>query len=137
MATQCCWTITNVLLTTIALGYLHMTYYSTNCIVYLSVFPQTYVTHIYIVLGTRATHITGHIIFGYALCDCMRRFTSSCVVLEVQQHFAIFIGKSSLSSNHVGNSPCAQCIIYVVINTSHKRFVNLHSNSRSIYFQFC
>ena len=90
---------------------LHMTYYSTNYIIYLSVFPRSYVTHIYIVLGTRATHITGHIIFVYALCDCMRRFTSSCVVLEVQQHFAIFIVKSSLSSNYVGNSPCAQCII--------------------------
>ena len=97
---------------------LHMTYYSTNYIVLFTVVSSFLCFHevmlliyiLYLALEPLIVHFTGHIILrAYALCDCMRRFTSSCVVLEVQQCiYAIFIVKSSLSSNYVGNSPCAQ-----------------------------
>ena len=46
---------------------------------------------------------------SYAWCDFMRRFTSSCVVFEGQQYFTVFVGKLSLSTNYIDNSPYAQC----------------------------
>jgi len=68
MATQCCWNFTNMLLTTIALGY--TTYYSSNCIVlFLSVFPWSNVTHI--VLGTRANNCTFHCSWWYLHMHCV------------------------------------------------------------------
>ena len=89
----------------------HMTYHYIvlfTVVQFLSVFPWSNVTRI--VRGTRANNCTFHCSWWYLHMhgDCMRRFTSHWSVFEVHQCFIIFIGKSSLTTNYVGNIPCSQ-----------------------------
>jgi len=92
-------------------------------------------------------------IFSDALCDCMRRFTSSCAVFEVQQCFIIFIGKSSLTMQAtflvhtdntirktvVINTTCIRLssIIQTVTLYTFSLLAELHGYAYTSHFQHC